>query len=283
MKFARGAISSAVLLFSLLISNVSAAVCPRTNSTISLYQTALVIATSAAAADEAMTILNGYGQPAQFLQFNQNGTSLPTLETIDATGNSVGNYGLIVIVGMVVYNFGGTTGWVTAITPAQWNTLYAYQLKYNVRMVHLDGFPGWFNDTTLAPGPGGCCSTEDQKVYLVNTTFVPTAGLKVAQLSTNGLWHYPSVITNTATTSPFLQFAPNTEYPSTTVAGVIQNFAGRQQMIFFLDGGSWSLTTNYLGHVWFHWGYRGLYNGFRRVALDMQSISPIPCILICSR
>jgi len=278
MKFSGGALSSAALLLSIFISSVSAAVCPRngtttTNSTsISLFQTALVIATDPTAGSEATDFLNGYGQPFYFLQFNQNGTVLPTLETIDASGNSVGNYGLIIIIGLVTYNYGGTIGWASAITADQWTALYAYQLKYGVRMVHLDGFPGSFNGTTVAPGPGGCCSTEDQQVSLLDASFVPTAGLKVADLSTNGLWHYPAIITDPTTTTEFLQFGANTEYPSVTVAGVLQNFGGREQMVFFLTGGSWSLTTNYLAHVWFHWGYRGLYNGYRRVAMAMQSL-----------
>jgi len=276
MKFvAGGFLSSAFLLFNLLISRtVSAAtLCGRQTNQTLLYQTALVIATDAAAGLEATAFLQGYGQPFTFLPFAQNGTALPALETNDTNGNSIGNYGLIVIVGLVTYDYGGNTGWASAITTDQWNTLYAYQTKYNVRMIHLDGFPGSFPGATVAPGPGGCCSTEDQYVYLLNTSFVPTAGLKVVNLSTNGLWHYPAIITNTTTTTAFLEFATNTEYNTTTIAGVIQNFGGREQMVFFLDGGSWSLTTNYLGHVWFHWGYRGIYNGFRRVALAMQSIS----------
>jgi len=233
----------------------------------------LVIASDAAAADEAVSLLNGYGQPTYLFAVPQAGAPLPALESSGPGNSTIGNYGVIIVIGLVVYDYGGTIGWVSAITSDQWNTLYAYQLKYGVRMIHLDGFPGSFNGTTLAPGPGGCCSTEDQMVYLPDTSFVPTAGLKSANLSTNGLWHYPATITDPTTSTAFLNFAPNTEYPSTTVAGVIQNFGGREQMVFFLDGGSWALTTNYLGHVWFHWGYRGLYNGFRRVAMHQQSSS----------
>jgi hypothetical protein len=275
MKVVGGALSGVILLFSIFFTTVSGAACPITSVLpFSLYQTALVIATDAGAADQVMHILNGYGQPAYFLQFAKNGTNLPALETIQANGMSVGNYGLIIIVGLVTYDFGGTTGWASAITTAQWDALYAYQLKYGVRMVHMDGFPGSFPGTTVAPGPSGCCSTEDQTVYISNTSFIPTAGLHTKELSTNGLWHYPAIITNATSTTPFLYFGSNTEFPTVTIAGVLQNNGGREQMVFFLDGGSWSLTTNYLGHAWFHWGYRGMYNGFRRVALHMQSLLP---------
>jgi hypothetical protein len=139
-------------------------------------------------------------------------------------------------------------------------------------MVHLDGSPYSFPGVTIAPGPGGCCTLpEEQNVYLLDTSFIPTAGLRITNLSTDGLWHYPATITDNTTTTEFLQFGTNTDYPTETVAGVLQDFAGRQQMVFFLTGGSWSQTTMYLSHVWFQWGYRGLISGFRRVGLNMQS------------
>jgi hypothetical protein len=141
-------------------------------------------------------------------------------------------------------------------------------------MVHLDGFPGSFNGTAIATnGPNGCCNYGEQYVALNNASFIPTSGLKVANLSTVGLWHYPATITDPTSTTSFLTFAANANYTTSNVAGVLQNFAGREQIVFFVEGASWSLTSNYMGHVWFHWGYRGLYNGFRRVAMHMQSMS----------
>jgi hypothetical protein len=233
----------------------------------------LVIASSEGAADEALSILKGYGQPWELLVVPQAGVALPTLETVDATGNT-GNYGLFVIVGLVAYDYGTTIGWASALTAAQFTTLYDYQTKYAVRMVHLDGSPFSFPGVTIAPGPGGCCSApETQTVSLLDASFIPSAGLKVADLSTDGLWHYPAIITDATTTTEFLQFGTNTDYPTSTVAGVLQNFAGREQMVFFLTGGSWSQTTMYLSHVWFQWGYRGMISGFRRVGLNMQSRS----------
>lgn len=240
-----------------------------------VYQTALVLAVNSAGAAEAVSILQGYGQPLEFLAVAQNGTALPPLETINSDGTSVGNYGLIVIISNCVYNYGGTIGWASSITSDQFNAIYAYQAKYHVRAVYLDSFPGWFQDVTAAAGSGGCCASEEQYVHLTNTSFIPTAGLRTADLSTVGLWHYPATINNTNTTTAFLEFAPNTEYPTTTVAGVVQTISGREQMIFFLDGGTWSLTTNYLCHIWFHWGYRGIYTGFRRVAMHQHGL---PCV-----
>jgi hypothetical protein len=243
-------------------------------ATQSLSQTCLILAANAAAADQAVGVVQGYGTPLQVVSIPQTGAALPTLETISGT-NSNGNYALIVVVGLVTYDYGGTTGWASAITAAQWTTLYNYQTKYKVRMVHLDAFPGANFGTLNAPGPGGCCNTEEQTVTLTDNTFIPTAGLKSAALSTKGLWHYPATINDpTGQTFSFLTFGTNSQYSTTTVAGVRQkvvNGAGfREQMAIFVEGGSWSLTTNYICHIWFHWGYRGMYNGYRRLGLNMQ-------------
>ena len=238
-----------------------------------IFQTALVVATDSTAAAAAVEILQGYGQPLQLLTIPQNGAPLPPLETNNADGTSVGNYGLIVIVGLCAYDYGGAIGWKSAITTEQFNAIYTYQVKYGVRAIYLDSYPDWFEGVTVAPGPVGCCNSQEQYVYILNPSLVPTAGLRVADMSTIGLWHYPAIITNTTTTTAFMEFAANGLYNTKSDAGVIQNINGREQMIFFLEGGSWSLTTNYLYHIWFHWGYRGLYNGYRRVALHQQGRS----------
>lgn len=257
------------IIFLLLIFIHSVLSCSDHNNTLSLYQTALVLATDAGAADEAVSILNGYGQPTESLSIPQAGITLPTLETIDAWNNSIGNFGLIIVIGLVPYDYGGSIGWASAITADQWTQLYAYQLKYGVRMIHLDGWAGSFAGVGLATGPGG--TYDDQTVTLLDPSMVPTAGLLSANLSTYGLWHSPAVITDATTTTAVLEFGTNVDYSVETVAGVIQNFSGREQMVIFISGASWCLTSNYIGHVWFHWGYRGIYNGFRRVAMHQQS------------
>src|SRR6202021_2781863 len=83
--------------------------------------------------------------------------------------------------------------------------------------------------------------------------------------------HYPTTITDPSTVTPFLRFEPNAEFPQETVGGVIKNWPdGRQEIDFFIAGTTASLTTAYLGHVWFQWGNRGLYSGFRRVYFSTQ-------------
>jgi hypothetical protein len=76
---------------------------------------------------------------------------------------------------------------------------------------------------------------------------------------------------NSSTTTPILEFMPNERFENRSVGGVINTFPdGREQMAFFIGFGNWSITSQYLGHAYVHWGYRGLYQGFRRLVLGTQ-------------
>jgi hypothetical protein len=233
----------------------------------SIYQTALVIASDDNTAAQATSILQGYGAPYVLLTVPQAGTSLPSLESTSIESN-IGNFGLIIIIGQVSYNYGGSFGYASALTSAQWDVLYTYQTKYGVRMIQLGIYPSAIEGMDVVAG--GCCSGE-QYVRLTNTSIVPTAGLKITDLSTLNMYHYPAKVTNPSGITPFLTFAANSEIASESIGGVIKVYStGREEMSFFISGGTWSVTSQYLAHIWFTWGYRGLYGGHRRVLFNTQ-------------
>jgi hypothetical protein len=233
----------------------------------SLKSTVLIFARDTASAYSAYSGLNGYGIPYQVVVVPQAGITLPAL-TSSATA---GNYGAIIILSEVSYDYGGTIGFASALTAAQFTTLYKYQVDFGVRMVRLDVFPtADFGTTAL----GGCCNTGvEQLVYISNAATFPTAGLKTgvaAGVSTNGLWHYPASITNASIATEFAQFAPAAGY-ATSTAGVINNISGRQQMVFFTSWATdWAAGSNFLQHSYIHWATRGLYTGYRRLNLNTQ-------------
>lgn len=226
----------------------------------------LVIAKDSAAASVATSGLNGYGIPFTTLLVPQSGASLPALNS-----SAGGNFGGIVVASEVSYEYGGTTGFQSALTPDQWNQLYAYQLEYGVRMVQWDVYPGpKFGASAIG---GGCCETgAEQLISFSDISDFPTSGLKTgASVSTKGLWHYPAAISDTTTTKQIAQFAANAQTSGTTTAAVINNFGGREQMAFFISFATdWSPTSNYLQHAWITWITRGLYAGHRRVNLNTQ-------------
>ena len=255
------------LILFLLFTGLAFAQNSTTNSTSGTTKsTILILARDSAAASQASSGLNGYGIPFQAVIVPQSGVSLPNL---GSNSTSQGNYGGIVVVSQVSYDYGGTTGYQSALTTDQWNTLYAYQVRFGVRMVQLDVYPGpAFGATAL----GGCCGAEEQLISFTSsfTTANAQAGLKNGGVSTQGLWHYPAKVTD-ANTTEIAQFAANSQFASTSTAAVTSNFAGRQQMAFFIGWATdWSPTSNYLQHGWITWITRGLYAGYRRVILNTQ-------------
>ncbi|KAI9374748.1 hypothetical protein BJX61DRAFT_257125 [Aspergillus egyptiacus] len=226
----------------------------------------LVIARDPAQASSASSGLNGYGIPWTTLLVPQSGAELPTLNS-----SAGGNFGGIVVAGEVSYDYGGDN-WRSALTDEQWNQLYAYQLEYGVRMVQYDVYPGTdkFGATPLG---GGCCADGvEQTIFFSDISDFPTSGLKTgAGVSTQGLWHYPATISDTATTKEIARFSAGGGVNQESTAAVINNFNGRQQMVFFIGFDTvWSDTSNYLQHAWITWITRGVHAGYRRVNLNTQ-------------
>ncbi|KAL5001217.1 hypothetical protein BDV10DRAFT_21307 [Aspergillus recurvatus] len=248
------------------MSVTSTSVAP--SATGALANNILVIARDATQASVASSGLNGYGIPFTTLLVPQAGVELPALNS--STG---GNFGGIVVAGEVSYDY-GSDSWRSALTDDQWNQLYAYQLAYGVRMVQYDVFPGP-NFGASSIGDGGCCADGvEQLVYFTDTSDFPTAGLKTgssAGVSTSGLWHYTASVTDSNTTKAVASFASGGGVDGESVAAVINNFDGRQQMAFFIGfDTAWSQTSNYLQHAWITWITRGLHAGYRRVNLNTQ-------------
>jgi len=80
-------------------------------------------------------------------------------------------------------------------------------------------------------------------------------------VSTQGLWHYPAVVTNATIARSIASFAPDAagEVSTTTTAAIINNFNGRQQMVWFMGWATdWSQSCNFLQHAYIHWMTRGL-------------------------
>ncbi|KAF7191174.1 hypothetical protein HII31_07534 [Pseudocercospora fuligena] len=246
-----------------------------TNSTVSagrtVRNTILVLAKNANDAYNAYSGLNGYGIPYEVLIVPSTGTTLPTLNSTSTSGN----YGGFIIVSELSYQT-SSGGWASGLTDDQFTQIYNYQKSFGVRMTRLDTYP-WsaFGAKALGTG-GGCCESGDQLVYFTNTTGFQTANIKSgssASMSTKAIWHYPSVVTDPTTTWEIAAYDPDSSgYVSNkTTAAVINDFNGRQQMVFFMGWATeWSATSTYLQHTYIHWMTRGLFIGARKTHLLNQ-------------
>lgn len=138
-----------------------------------INSTALVIATDLVSAYSAYSGLNDHGIPYEVLVVPQAGVTLPVLNS----SATVGNYGLIVVLSEVSYDYGGTLGYQSALNASQWTELFNYQVSFGVRMVRLDVYPSAASGTTAL---GGCCNTGvEQFISISNDTAFPSAGLRV--------------------------------------------------------------------------------------------------------
>ncbi|KAH7311094.1 hypothetical protein BKA65DRAFT_601113 [Rhexocercosporidium sp. MPI-PUGE-AT-0058] len=228
--------------------------------------TFLVIARDATVAYSAKSGLNDYGIAFEVFVVPASGATLPVL----TSATRVGNYGGFVILSEVSYaNSAGQ--YTSALTDAQWNSIYEYQRTFGVRMVRLDVVPGAATGTRVL---GSCCDGNvNQQLAVNDTSAFPGAGLVAgATLSTQGLYHYPASISNSSLATAFATFKTVTGFSTTSVAGVINDFKdGRKQMVFFLGFATdWSTTSILLTHAWIHWATRGLFAGYRRAILSTQ-------------
>uniref|UniRef100_A0A8H7N751 Uncharacterized protein n=1 Tax=Bionectria ochroleuca TaxID=29856 RepID=A0A8H7N751_BIOOC len=230
--------------------------------------TVLILAKDAATAKLASDGLNAYGIPFQSFIVAQAGSTLPVLNSSLTSGN----YGGIIVMSSVAYDYGGTTGWQSAITTDQWTALNNYQLSFNVRMVRIDEYPGASFGTT--PGAdGGCCTSPvTQNISFSDTSDFPTAQLKAnVKVGTDGLYHVPATITDSSTTKAVAVFTPDSGSTVGGVAAVINNFNGREQFVWFISWATdWSQTSNWLQHAHIHWMTRGVFVGKRKVHLSDQ-------------
>jgi hypothetical protein len=104
---------------------------PKTKATV------LIIARDIDAARSAHSGLQGYAIPYRVLVVPQSGATLPKLNQTATDGN----YGGIVVLSEVSYDFGGGV-FKSGLTDQQWDQLFAYQKAFKVRMVRLDVYPG---------------------------------------------------------------------------------------------------------------------------------------------
>ncbi|POS84729.1 hypothetical protein EPUL_001873 [Erysiphe pulchra] len=233
----------------------------------SVKSTVLIIARDTASAFSASSGLNGYGIPHEIFVVPKNGGSLPVLNTTSTQGN----YGAIFVLSDVRYDYGGTLGIQSALTIDQWTSIFDYQVKFGVRLVRIDALPA--EEFGTASSNVGCCEgSVEQLISISDTSSFPSAGLKTnAGVSTKGLWHYPTTITNNSTATEFAQFAPAGSFSGASTAAVINSLPGRQQMAWFIGFSTeWSATSNFLQHASIHWATRGLYLGYRRLNFNTQ-------------
>ncbi|KAI5206725.1 hypothetical protein E4T39_02394 [Aureobasidium subglaciale] len=262
--------ANTVLLLVFTLSNIANAQFGNSTGGQTVASTILIFARDLPSSYSATSGLSGYGIPFQLQLVPQAGITLPTLNS----STMQGNYGGFIILGEVSYDYGGNN-WASALTAAQFQTIYAYQETFGARMVRIDVYPGPDYDVVpTIPGAGCCGAGVEQLLSLTNTSGFPSANLKQgATISTQGIWHYPATITNPNTTWEVAGLAASSDgtFANSSSAAVIHQVGRRQEMVWFSSWATnWALTSNYVQHAYIAWLTRGLTVGYRRIHLSTQ-------------
>jgi hypothetical protein len=230
--------------------------------------TVLVLVRTADDPYSVISGLQGYGIPYQVVTVPKTGFQLPTLNT----STTQGNYGGIISLSELAYEYDGGD-WSSGMSVDQYNTIYAYQTAFGVRFVRIDAYPQPAFGSSPADAGVGCCGADvEQLISLTNSTGFETANVKLgATMSTKNMFHYPAKIIDSATTWEVAKYGPSGAFTTDTTAAVVNNFAGRQQMVWFGSWATeWSPTSNFLQHSYIHWMTRGLFLGARKTYLSTQ-------------
>lgn len=226
--------------------------------------------------------LEGLGINYEVLTFPQAGTPLPALEQ-----DGYGNYAGIVTLKELSYEYNEPerTGWLSALTDAQWTALYDYQVKFGVRMARLDVFPTTQFGTNVR-APGGS-SAAGQLWSFSNLTGFESSGIREGgTVAMDGLYYYGADVTDPATTYPIARLHSGPTFTSDATAAVINALphanGTREQMVFFTSfAAGWSQASNFIQHSWITWMTRGLYLGQRRAYLGTHIDDVLLTTTIC--
>ncbi|KAJ3126134.1 hypothetical protein HK098_007845 [Nowakowskiella sp. JEL0407] len=221
--------------------------------------------------DAAKYTLDSYGMPYDTITLTPLGITGPLpLESSPTSGK----YSLIVLTTDTLAMQSEWDGWVSRLTPDQFAQIDDYQVRYGVRRVTLNSFPNPAKHYAGLATSEACCASGEQPIIFTDFSPVSAAGILLnASLSSIGLYHYPAVITDPSYAKPVIKFKGGAQnnFPTDTVGGVIiTQPTGREEMVFFIGFGWWSPTSLVLGHMWFAWGTRGLYQGSRQIYMNTQ-------------
>ncbi|KAJ3406364.1 hypothetical protein HDV05_006059, partial [Chytridiales sp. JEL 0842] len=223
-------------------------------SSFRVHQRVLVISGPADDSGAATNILRAYGMPHDLYIVGSGDFALEV-----SANASIGAYSVIVL----------TTS-QNSLTAPQQRRLTSYLISYSVNIVKLNDFPDAGTGVVPYNGQG---TGDNQPVYLTpeGAQIAQAAGVQPSiLLPTTNLWRIPARISDPTLATPILMFQPAAGFPEPTVAAALISFPFYQQLSFYVPAGSWSLTSVMLGHIWFTWGTRGFYPGYRRIAFSTQ-------------
>ncbi|KAJ3115517.1 hypothetical protein HK100_001313 [Physocladia obscura] len=242
---------------------------------------ALILSTGDGTDEYPAHILQAYGLDYDIVVANASGlvnTPLP----LEVVQNVTGKYSLIVLAsGQMIGGFPNGS-YLTTLYSWQWKQLYNYQQYYGVRLVAINDLPTASLFANQLSSVGSAVSCNSQTSLYVSPAngslqFTNPAGMKAnwsliaGDGIADGSCNFPGTIINSTSVTPVLSFGTTAGSNNSGVAAAVIDFGrNQQQMSFFFPCGSWSITCDTVGHLWFQWATYGLYTGIRRLYFTPQ-------------
>jgi hypothetical protein len=179
----------------------------------------------------------------------------------------VGKYqGVILATGSLAYSPDGGNTWLSALTPAEWQTLRAYEVNFHVREVSWYVFPGadqglgspsppWGVDTNTSPINGTLTGAGQAVFPYVNAS---------NPITITGAWAYQARAVDPNVT-PLLVDSANNALVSSRVTS-----DGRETIALTFDSNQWLIHDLILAHGLVEWVTNGIYVGEFRAYSEPQ-------------
>ncbi len=209
------------------------------------------------------SILNQIGVPYDILIASQSPLTAQTL----SDGLGAGRYqGILLATGNLAYE-ASPNNWQSALTAAQWQTLWNYEADFRVRQVTLYTYPAGAPDS-YGLTPIAAVGTDTTAIQ-ANLT---TAGQQffdylnpTSPISIKNAWTYLAVPVSSTNPVPLLTTANGY-----AIASIYTYPDGRQNLTITTDGNPDLTHTLLLGYGVINWVSKGLFLGERKIYLNAQ-------------
>lgn len=219
--------------------------------------------------------LKSYSIPYDLIAFSATNPPPDHLDLYEKDGRPKYN-AVVVNGGSLAYYNESTEMWVSYLNTTQWQYLYDYEAKYNIRHVSISsslnisiGNALYENEEwgRIKDKQRLCVADNEETKALFNNAQVKIT----APLDISGIYH-TRININETYSKPILYYAEDDgEKASKAVASTINVYSdNREELSFYFGFGSWSQTCVILNHLWISWVTKNLYNGFRRVYFTPQ-------------
>lgn len=176
--------------------------------------------------------------------------------------------GIVLTSDLVAYQDNEGT-WHSSLTPEQWAQLAAYEAKYHVRRVAVSAFPR----PTYGVEPAGEPQTAPNALLMQDAAKEFSSGLVAnARMPLKGSYQNPARIVDPTLATPVALFEnQSTNGIEKPVAATISRYTnGREQLNFYFAQSPYLSASFYNNVLWVNWLTRGVYQGRRRIYLNLQ-------------